>query len=220
MKLLLGISVVTAVLALSSCELGGKTNAAKIPATPAAAAVAPAPPPAPPQPISIPQTEVQLPPAQPVSTEALATIQAPPLETKTAPEEPEPEPTAKPATRRPPPVGPKQDPKQESTTPAPAETAQQPPPQPAEERPKLQPVYTEDERRRILGEIERRKVEIDGILRNINQTRIPSNQRGVIDSIHSFLSSCDDSAKRGDLRSAEALSDRALLLARELANGR
>jgi hypothetical protein len=212
MKLFLGISLLAAVMVLSSCDTLAKSSASKTPATPKpAAAVAQTQPPAPAPPISTPQTEIQLPPAQPVSNEALATIQPPP-EPK-APEPAEPEPTTKPPTRRPPAPRPA-----EAT--APAATAETQPTPPAEERPRLQPVYTEEERRRILGEIERRRGEIDGILRGINQSRVPSNQRGVIDSIHSFLSSCDDSAKRGDLRSAEALSERALLLARELASGR
>ncbi len=214
MKLLLGIFLLAAAMVLSSCDTFAKSSASKTPATPKpAAAVAQTPPPAPPQPISTPQTEIQLPPAQPVSNEALATIQGPPPEPK-APEPVEPEPTAKPATRRP------TAPRPAEAT-APAATAETPAATPpAEERPRLQPVYTEEERRRILGEIERRRGEIEGILRGVNQSRVPSNQRGVIDSIHSFLSSCDDSAKRGDLRSAEALSERALILARELASGR
>ena len=45
-------------------------------------------------------------------------------------------------------------------------------------------------------------------------------QKSVVARIHSFLDQAEDMAKRGDFRSAEALSDRAAILAKELAGGR
>src|SRR5690348_15364323 len=74
---LAAIPILTALLALSSCILGG-AKTPKTPVVPAAldpnAAAKPA---APAPPLSSPQTEIQLPPAQTVSAEALATIQQP-----------------------------------------------------------------------------------------------------------------------------------------------
>jgi len=91
---------------------------------------------------------------------------------------------------------------------------------PAEEQPRLQPVYPEEERRRILGELEKRKVEIDGLLHGINQNQMSADRKSVVARIHSFINVAEDSARRGDYRSADALSERALILARELASGR
>src|SRR5579872_6984554 len=74
MRVLLVVPLLAALLALASCEMRGNANAAKTPPVPTATAAQTAPP-APPQPISSPQTEIQLPPEQPVSPQALATIQ-------------------------------------------------------------------------------------------------------------------------------------------------
>lgn len=220
MRLLLAIPLLAAILSLSSCVLGGKA-AAKTPAVPAAPdATAMAKPAAPPPPVSSPQTEIQLPPAQPVSPEALATIDV------VRPQAPAPDPTpvAKPPANRrttpAPTTAPANPPRQEPA--ATTETPAQPPaatPAP-EEAPRLQPVYTEEERRRILAELERRKAEIEGLLKGVNQSRISADQRAVVDRIHSFQTVADEAAKRGDFRSADAISERALILAKELASGR
>jgi hypothetical protein len=221
MRLLLAIPLVAAILSLSSCVVGGK--AAKTPAVPAApVATAVAKPAAPPPPVSSPQTEIQLPPAQPVSPEALATID----NVRQEEPAPEPEPVAKPpASRRPasPPLPapaaanpPRQEP------PATAETPVQPPaatPAP-EESPRLQPAYSDEERRRTLAELERRRAEIESLLKGVNQSRISADQKAVIDRIRSFQTVADEAAKRLDFRSADAISERALILAKELANGR
>ena len=218
MKLWLAIPLLATALVFTSCLIRPKTSAAKTPATPMPAPAQTAPP-APPAPISSPQTEIQLPPAQPVSAEALATIQTIPDPTEPAPELPAKAPAHRPA------AAPAASPKAESGT---AVTAEPPPvqgpptpvPAPAEEQPRLQPVYSEEDRRRILADIEKRKVEVEGLLRGVSQSRISQGQRGVVDSIRSLMNMTDDTAKRGDLRSAALLSERALILARELASGR
>ena len=215
MRLLLAIPLLAACVGLASCELRGNTNAAKTPPTPTATA-APPPVAAPQAPISSPQTEIQLPAAQPISAEALATIQTAPAQPK--PPEPQPEPATRPVTRRPAPA-PAPPPKPTESA-APAEAQPALPPAPAEEPPRLQPVYSEEEKRRILGEIEKRRGEIAGILRGINQRRLAAEKKSVIGRIHSFMDVADDAARRGDLRSADSLSQRAVILAQELASGR
>src|SRR5437867_11897971 len=74
MRLLAAISTLAAMLALSSCILGGSSKTPKTPVVPAAldpnAAAKPAPPP---PPLSAPQADIQLPPAQALTPEALAT---------------------------------------------------------------------------------------------------------------------------------------------------
>jgi hypothetical protein len=46
------------------------------------------------------------------------------------------------------------------------------------------------------------------------------DQKNLAERIESFIKLADDTARRGDFRSAEALSERAEILARELASGR
>ena len=218
MRLLAAIPVFAALLSLSSCILGGSAKTPKTPVVPAAldpnAAAA-----VPPPPLSSPQTDIQLPPPQSISPEALATIQV-------APEPPAPEPappTKPPPPRRPPPVA--AAPKPE--TPAPAETQPAPPPAgpptPAatpEEQPRLQPFYTEEEKRRILAELEKRKTETESLLRGPNLSRLSGEQKIAVDRVRSFMNVADEAAKRGDFHSADAFSMRAVVLAREVAGGR
>jgi hypothetical protein len=207
--------------------LGGGNASAKTPATPVAPQpVATAKPPAPPPPVSTPQTQVQLPPPQAVSPSALATI--PPVREELPAPDSSPAANKNTNARKPPAATvqspatkPEPAPAQTSETPAPIQGPPTPPTvTPAEEQPRLQPVYPEEDRRRILGELDRRKNEIDSILRSINPNRMSADQRSVVQRIHSFINVADDSAKRGDFRSADALSERALILARELASGR
>src|SRR5581483_5409448 len=226
-RLLVVIPLFTVMLALSSCVTATKKSAAKTPAAPAAPPpVATAKPPAPPAPVSTPQTQVQLPPPQGLSPEALATI----------PPAPEglPSPKSSTATKnggqskppaasvQTPPAAKTEQPAQTAETPAPVQGPPTPPViPPAEEQPThLQPVYSEEERRRIAGDLERRKTEIEGILRNISQNRMSADQTGMVQRIRSFVTTAEDQVKRGDYRSAEALSERALILAKEMASGR
>jgi hypothetical protein len=167
---------------------------------------------------------VQLPPPQGVSPEALATIppargELPvPEPSQTATKPPVTKKSAAPAAQVAPPPKPE----------APAQAAETPPAQgpatpvlpPIEEPPRLTPVYTEEERRRIWAELDKRKTDIEGLLRGINQNRMSADQKSVVQRIHSFISVAEDSARRGDFRSAEALSERAVIFARELASGR
>jgi hypothetical protein len=227
MTRLLAIPLLAAILTLSACVLSGN-NTAKTPPAPAPpAATAAAKPAAPPPPLSTPQTQVQLPPAQSLSAAALATI--PTLrEELPAPEEPA-APAKPPVNRKPPAAAnstPTTTPKPEQPGPA-AETpspVQGPTPPavttPAEEQPRLTPVYTEEERRRIWGELEKRKTDIEAVLRVLSQRRISPDQKNLVERIRSFMTAADESARRGDFRSAEALADKAMILLRELTSGR
>lgn len=208
MKLLRVILATAPAVLLTSCVLGGKANTVKTPPTPAPAVTAAKPAP-PPGPISSPQTDVQLPPAQAVTPEALATIQNAPEVVVLEPAPPPPKPERKRAASPPPKV--------EPAAPPVVETPAPPPPEPQVQ---LQPVYSEEERRRILTEVERRKGEIAALLRGIARRRLSADERSRQDRIHSFVAVVDDAVKRGDLSSADSLSQRALILARELGSGR
>ena len=197
-----------AIFALSTgCSLrsGSRAvHAAPPPPPPPAAAPAAAETPAKPEvPVSVPQTDVQLPAAQPVSPDALATIPAPPQTEQEEPAEPEKTPRRAPA----PPVR-----KPESVV------AETPPNPPVEEaRPRIQPIVPSTQIHRLQEEIESRKRTVKELVSHV--PRNPSAaEKAVVERIQSFLLLSDQAAKRGDMAQASALSERALVLARELQN--
>lgn len=202
----LAIAILAVTVSLAGCTLRGRKP------QPVPAAPTPAPPPAPKPsgPLSIPQTSVEFPPPQPVDPRALETA------AETPPPEPEPAPAKTP--RRP--------------APAPAATGSQaplpvaPPPEvpaPApvvEERPRLQEPVSPEEKRRLADEINNRKREINDILQQASRRNLPDGDRGIVERVHSFLQLSDQAAARGELRQADSLSERALVMARELRNAR
>ena len=187
------------VVPLAGCTLGlGKRTAVATPPAPAAV-----PPPAPEPPLSIPQTAVTLPDPQPLNPDAIPKVQtaqqvpapgkaeAPPVprtarRSAAAPPKPEPEPEA-------------------DTPPAPAQPEQAP----------IQPILSGDEQKRIQNAIDARKKEIAEKLVRA-KGHLSEHDQSLVDRIHSFLSQCEDAAQRSDLSQADALSERALILAREL----
>ena len=85
---------------------------------------------------------------------------------------------------------------------------------------RLQAVLTEEQRKRILADLDRRKSEITSLVRQINSRRQTQHQKNVVENVNSLLKVAEDAAKRGDMTSADKLSERALILAQELANER
>ncbi len=204
-----GWAALLAVLALTltGCLLGNKPaqKAAKpAPATPAP--VAKTPPPSRPQPLSIPQTQAQLPAPQPISPEALATTQ---------PAEPRPEiPPAQRSTRRPP-----------AAAPAPAGQARtEPPPAPAPpaaatapaDRPPVQEIINPAETRRLLESAEVRRQEVRKVLAELQGRNLTRDQNALVPRIKAFLLQSEEAQRRNDPRLADALAQRAQVLAREL----
>ncbi|MFB3825281.1 MAG: hypothetical protein ACE15B_00885 [Bryobacteraceae bacterium] len=162
--------------------------------------------PAPEQPLSVPQTAVVLPPEQPVSPDAVpAQLPLPP------PPEPQPE-APRPARRAP--QGPPAPPPTQATKP------ETPVPQPAEERPRLQEIVPAQEQRQLADAINARKREIAPVLDQAAGRTLSSHERNLVDRVRSFLQLSDQAAAKGDWRQADALSERALVLARELRGGR
>ena len=192
------------VLGLAGCSLrgGGKSaKAAPPPPKPAPTASATTPE----APLSVPQTQVQLPPPQPVNPLAVASPQEP--------QEPAPEPAATPQAkppRRPAPVAAAPKP----VEPPPAVAVQPPPP--VEERPRLQEIVSPEERKKLADQMAARKREIDEALRIAAARPLSDHDRNIVDRIKSFLQQSDLAVARGEIRQAEALSERALILAREL----
>ena len=81
-------------------------------------------------------------------------------------------------------------------------------------------MLTDDQRRRIAADLDRRKAEITTFLRQVNPRRSSTHQKNMMENVRSLLKVAEDAAKRGDMTSADSLSERALILARELANER
>jgi hypothetical protein len=171
-------------------------------------------PPAPVQPLSVPQTQVQLPPPQPLNAEAIPHPASPqPLNSAAAAVPPPPEPAAPPGAPgnvRRPPVSPP--PKAEPVGPA---------AQPATpERAPIQQIVPADERRRLQDSAAARKRETRRLVEQAKAHRLSSAQNRVVIRIQSFIAQSDDAEKRGDMRQADALAERALILAKELADGK
>jgi outer membrane biosynthesis protein TonB len=188
------IVTVALILALSAL-LAGCALQAKKPATPAAPA-APAPaakPPAPPPPLSIPQTHVEIPPPQPVSEEALAAGQTPP-------DEPEPVAPPRPVKRS----APAANPRPEA---APAE-------EPA--RAPIQEVLSFAERKQLQDSTAEHKREIRHLVELARSRRLDSHETGVVARIEGLVKLSGDAEAKGDLREADALAQRALVLAKDL----
>jgi len=196
-----------AFLFLAGCMLRGNRTATKVPPAPAPPAASHAP--APSEPLSVPQTQVQLPPPQPLSQDALATEPAPPV--VELPEEPAQRPPRRPPAANPPTVS-----RQEPAAPAPI----QGPVPPEPERPIVQEKISPEEQKRLIEQLAGRKREI---AQNVDQAaaRGPgAAERALMDRIHSFVQLADEAAGRGDLRQADALAERAQILSRELQGAR
>ena len=165
----------------------------------------------PPGPLSIRQTQVDLPAAQPISPEALAT---------TLPAGPPPE-DQRPARvpRRAPVAGPPK-PEQvpvQAQTPAPAPA----PPLAAEpERPPIQEILPPAELKRLQDSADARKREIRRALDQVGPQKLSTQQRDKVERIRSFLKLSDEAERRNDMKPAENLAEKAQTLVGELQSGR
>jgi hypothetical protein len=190
----------------SACMLSGKPKTSAVVAPPQPKPVA-AKPVAPPEALSVAQTQVQLPPPQPVNPDAVALPQPKPEAGAPPPATPRP-------IRRIAPPQPKPD------TSVPAATA---PAVPAPAEPELAPVQemlTPAERKRFQDSAESRKTEIRHLITQIKSHHPTAEANREVKRIQSLVAQSDDVEKHGDMRQADALAERALILARELADGK
>jgi hypothetical protein len=189
-------------MALAGCMLRANKQA-DAPPPPKPAAVQP---PAPEQPLSISQTSVTLPDPQEVNPEAIP--KAPAVQEVPAPGKTDPPPVPR-ATRRAATGPPKQeaDPEPEAPPPTPAVLEQAP----------IQPILSGDAVKKIQSAIGDRKKEIaDKVSRARAKGRLSTHEQSLVDHIQSFLEQCDQAGLRNDYSQADALSERAVILAREL----
>jgi hypothetical protein len=192
-----------ALLALASCLQRGPSSKAAAPVTPAApkpVAAAPAPPP---PPLSIPQTHVELPAPQPLEPAALETETAPPDAQLPAVRPP----TGTPRRPGPPPAA------------APAVT---PPPATAEpaEAPRIQEVIPQAELDKLREQAKGRRDEVARIFDQLGKRGLARFPKSVVESIKNFLELSKEAEARNDMRQADALAERAQILARDLQNGK
>ncbi|HEX3747204.1 MAG TPA: hypothetical protein VHW09_24880 [Bryobacteraceae bacterium] len=195
------ILIAALAIPLGGCVLAGKPKAAaNPPAAPKPAAAAPKP-----ESLSIPQTQVELPPPQPLNPEALTT----------ATPEPAPKTQQKPAA---PAVRP---PRTNTTAPKPPETtappvAEPPPAEPA--RAPIHEIMDEKERNRLREEAHVHQAETRKLLREARPQT--NNQQRAVAEISQFLKQSTEAESAGDMRMADQLAERAHILAKELQSGK
>ncbi|MEX2261674.1 MAG: hypothetical protein WD696_06965 [Bryobacteraceae bacterium] len=178
-------------------------------AKPVAAKPAPAAKPEPP--LSVPQTMARLPEPQPISQEALATLRnAPRVEEPGEEIETLPEPRpAKPQRANGSGAVTGAAPIAEPAAP-PASTAAETP------APRIRPVGPAEEAQRVERQLSTRRSEVESLLAQLKQPEIRTETARV----RSFMELAEQAMARGDFVQADALSTRALTLARELTRAR
>jgi hypothetical protein len=187
------------IVPLASCTMGTKKQAVTPPPPKPAAVQAPAPE----APLSIPQTSVVLPPKQEFNPDAIPKV--PVAQETPAPEKTEVAPAAR-VSRRAPVAAPKAEPEPETET----------PPAPAvQEQAAIQPILSGDQQKKIKAAIADRRREISDKIDRPNK-HLSVHDNSLVERIKSFLEQCGQAELRGDYSQADALSERAAVLAREL----
>jgi hypothetical protein len=182
---------------LAGCFLQGKQPVARTtPAAPAPAAKSAAPS----QPLSAPQTQVELPPPQPVSDAALAAGEA-------SQEAPEPATPPRPVRRNP---GPPAINPARPETPAPPAATEEP------ARAPIQEVLSADESKRLQDSAAQCKREIRRLVEQARLRRLNNHELSAVARIEGMVKLSDDAEAKGDMREADALAERALVLAKDL----
>jgi hypothetical protein len=216
MKTPQAILLLVLAVALAGCVVRAKQQTAKNIPPPPPPVVKPEPAPAP-APLSIPQTQIELPPPQPVNPDALAAAQPPgePVEPPSA------TPRNATGTRRPqgpPPITP---PKNEASAPtAPATVPPSTPAPAAGNSPPIQEIVPVNEQRRLQDLAGARKREIRQLLEQASARHLNRRETGLKKTIESYLKLSDQAETKGDMRQAADLAERALTLAKDLQSGR
>jgi hypothetical protein len=197
MRRLKVILVAAMAIQLAGCLLIGKPK--PLPAAPAPPQpVAPATPPE----LSLPQTQVYLPPRQKPDPDAFNTAQAP---------EPAPEVEPKPAP--PQPHTPRAAPPQ-----APKPVIETPPSEPP--RPPIQEILPPDEEKRLQHSAEGHRTDTLALLAVARRRHLTARENQKVEDINQFLKQSEQAETSKDMRSADQLAERAYILAKELQGGR
>jgi hypothetical protein len=199
-------------LSLSGCVLRGKPRIANTAPAPPQPVIQPTLTP-PSEPLSVPQTQVDLPQPQPLTAEAVASTQ--PLEETpiaAAPHIPKP-----PKTKPSPAAGAQ---RTEPASPSPAPGPPPPQPQPADERPPIQVIVPAAELNRLRADAINSRHEIVQMLDQIRKRHLSRQDQDKKEQVQSFVTLCDQALKKGDVSQANAAAVRGLELAKQLVDGR
>jgi hypothetical protein len=93
-----------------------------------------------------------------------------------------------------------------------------PTPEPA--APQIQEIVAPAEANRLRDQAQNRRRDVQQILDKVQARPLNPTQSGVVTNIKSLLAASIDAEKRTDMKSADALADRAQILARDLVNGK
>ena len=192
MKPVEAILAAALLLGLAGCAARAK------PAVPAAAPVAPAPPP---EPLSIPQTQVQLPRPQPFDPDSLST--APPA-------------AALPPAAPPPATKPPQTTRRQAAPPPKPETP--PPAEPV--RLPIQEILPSNVQQQLRRSAQDHRSQALQLVAQAQRRSLTAAEQALVTRINQFVKSSSDAEKNGDLRSADDLAGRAHILAKELQSGK
>jgi hypothetical protein len=206
MKVAAAILTAGLALLLTGCITGGKpkTVLAAAPAPPKPV-IAPAPPPPPPQ-LSSPQTQAELPAYQPISQEAMTTLQA----SEEAPATPA---TPSRSTRtRMPSTAPHGEPP--ATVGPPATAA--PPADVTTERPTVGELVSAEEQQKLLADAQRARQEAKQLVDRASTHRLNRQRQDLKNRVESFLKLSQEAEDRADFRQASKLAGQALVLAKDL----
>lgn len=201
MKRVAAILIAAFSLWLCGCVIGSKRQIAKA-TPPAPQPVAPTVPQAPPAPLSIPQTQVELPAPQPIDPAALATSQP----AEAPPETPA---KARPPRRAPP----ARSAEPAAATPPPVETAEP-------ERPPIQDILPAETQKKLQESAQSHKRDVAQLLQQAQSRRLTRQQAGLVKRIEQFVKLSDGAEQSGNMREADEFAERALVLARELSSAR
>jgi len=205
MKWLAASLVAVIAICLCGCVLRGKPQQVAAASPPPPKPVVAPPPPPPPRALSIPQTHVDLPTPQPLTSEALNTTE-PAEETPAAPR-----PSPRPPRRTPSQAA---APQRNDASPPPAPVGPTTPTEP--ERPSIQEIVPAGEQARLQAEAANRKRTIQQRLQELQPRRLSRKQQEVVKNIQSLVKASDEAEGRGDMNTAAELAQRGLLLVQEL----
>lgn len=190
---------------LAGCVLPGRQKTAGTLPPPPLPAAAPVPV-GPPVPLSIPQTQVELPPPQAIDPAALATAEPA--------EAPAGTPPATRPTRRAGPAAPPAKPL-EAAAPAPPQVAV-----PEPERPPIQEIVPAEEQKRLQDSTQANKRVVAQLLQQAQSKPLNRQQGSLVKRIEQFVNLSSDAERNGNMREANEFAQRALVLARELESAR
>jgi hypothetical protein len=95
-----------------------------------------------------------------------------------------------------------------------------PPPEPATPQTPIQEIVPPQEAKRLQELAQSRRRDVQQMLDQLARRQLGTAQKSAITSINDFLTKSVDAERRGDMKLAESLAERAQVLAKDLINGK